>query len=122
MDSSIQFSPGFKEAYKYLTKYDYAWLRVSVWISPVHPINETPSSLIVTFQHKGKNYKYKGLDFNNPEIKNLLKLNQWNKLSIDYLTPEVRSKNDNLAVYIWNRGKKDIYFDDLTIDLFKPIS
>lgn len=122
MDSTIQFSPSFSIDYRDLTEKDYAWIRVSVWVYPIHPVDETKASLIVTFQHKGKNYHYKGVDINNPKIKNRLLLNQWNKISIDYLTPEVRSKKDNLLVYIWNRGKKDIYFDRLTIDLFEPIN
>ncbi|MBC8321170.1 MAG: hypothetical protein H8E34_10640 [Bacteroidetes bacterium] len=121
MDSNTLFSPAFKMDYRDLTKHDYAWLRVSVWVYPIHPISETLSSLIVSFQHKGKNYKYKGADLNSTKIKGHLRLNQWNKVSFDYLTPEVRSKKDNLIVYIWNRGKKNIYFDKLTIELFEPV-
>jgi len=121
MDSTVHFSPSFKLDYKDITKHDYAWLRVSVWVYPIHPISETPVSLIVSFQHKGKNYKYRGVNFNDSVIQDSLVLNQWNKVSLDYLTPEVRSKNDNLIVYIWNRGKKDIYFDNLTIEMYEPL-
>ncbi len=118
MDSTIQFSPSYKIKFKDLTKNYYAWLRVSVWVYPVHNLSETSSSLIVSFQHNGENYKYRGVNLNSPGIKNTLKYNQWNKISIDYLTPEVRRKSDNLIVYLWNQGKKDIYFDDLKIELF----
>jgi len=121
MDSSIQFSPAFKIKYKDINCKEYAWFRISVWVYPVYPLNETSTSLIVSFQHKGDNYKYRGIDLNKPEIASQLKLNQWNKITMDYLTPEVRSKNDNLVVYIWNRSKKSIYFDDMTIELFSPV-
>jgi len=121
MDSSIQFSPAFKIKYKDINCEEYAWFRISVWVYPVYPLNETSTSLIVSFQHKGDNYKYRGIDLNKPEIASQLKLNQWNKITMDYLTPEVRSKNDNLVVYVWNRGKKSIYFDDMTIELFSPV-
>ena len=122
MDSTIQFSPSFKIKYKELTSQEYAWIRVSVWVYPVHSLDLTASSLIVSFQHKGKNYKYRGIDFEKPEIASQLKLNQWNEISMDYLTPEVRSQNDNLIVYLWNRGKQDIYFDDLTIEMYEPVN
>ncbi|MFA5417121.1 MAG: hypothetical protein WC341_01555 [Bacteroidales bacterium] len=121
MDSSIQFSPGFKIKYKDINCKEYAWFRISVWVYPVYPLNETSASLIVSFQHKGDNYKYRGIDLDKPEIASQLKLNQWNKITMDYLTPEVRSKNDNLVVYVWNRGKKSIYFDDLIIEMYTPV-
>ena len=38
---------------------------------------------------------------------------------MDYLTPEVRSKNDLLIVYLWNQGDLDIYFDDFLIEVFE---
>ncbi|PJB58416.1 MAG: hypothetical protein CO098_08765, partial [Bacteroidetes bacterium CG_4_9_14_3_um_filter_41_19] len=120
MDSSIQFSPAFKIKYKDINCEEYAWFRISVWVYPVYPLNETSTSLIVSFQHKGDNYKYRGIDLNKPEIAEQLILNQWNKITMDYLTPEVRSKNDNLIVYVWNRGKKSIYFDDMTIEMYTP--
>ncbi|OYT11489.1 MAG: hypothetical protein B6I18_03980 [Bacteroidetes bacterium 4572_112] len=120
MDSSINFSPDFKVKYQDITDKDYVWLRVSAWIYPVHPLNETPAYLVVSFQHKGKNYKYKTIDLSNTEFKDKIIMNQWNKVSIDYLTPEVRSTNDNLIVYIWNTGKKEIYFDDIEIEVFEP--
>ncbi|MDP2723124.1 MAG: hypothetical protein Q8O72_10225 [Bacteroidales bacterium] len=120
MDSSIQFSPAFKIKYKDINCEEYAWFRISVWVYPVYPLNETSTSLIVSFQHKGDNYKYRGIDLNKPEIAEQLILNQWNKINMDYLTPEVRSKNDNLIVYVWNRGKKSIYFDDMTIEMYTP--
>jgi len=122
MDSTLQFAPGYKIKYNELTDQNYAWIRVSLWVYPAYPLSENNAILVVSFQHKGGNYKYRGLNLLSPHIVNNLKPNEWNKVSIDYLTPEVRSENDNLVVYIWNRGKKNIYFDDLTIEVFEPIN
>jgi len=119
MDSSLNFSPTFKTAFNELTDNYYAWIRVSVWVYPVHNLNSTPVSLVISFQHKGKSYKYRGLDFTKEVVKNKLIPNQWNKISMDYLTPEVRSANDNLVTYIWNRGENEIYFDDFTVEVFE---
>lgn len=114
MDSTINFSPSFKAKYKDLTTEYYAWIRASVWVYPIHNLNETPVSFVVTFSHDGWTYKYKTIDLN----KENLKLNEWNKISMDYLTPEVRSKNDELSIYIWNRGKKEIFFDNMEVLIF----
>ncbi len=94
-------------------------LFIRIWVYPVHDIATTPVSIIIAFQHKGENYKYRGLNLVRNEISSKIKLNQWNKVTMDYLTPEVRSKNDELTVYLWNQGDLDIYFDDLTVEKFK---
>lgn len=120
MDSTLHFSPAYKIKYSDLTDRDFAWLRVSVWVYPVYPLTETPASLIVTFQFHGKNYKYRGIDLNKENGHKKLRLNHWNKITMDYLTPEVRRKSDNLITYVWYRGKKDIYFDDFQVELFEP--
>ena len=119
MDSTLRFTPAYQKAFKDITDNYYVWIRVSVWVYPVHDVSLTPASLIVSFQHKGKNYKYRGLDINRVDINEKLKRNEWNLISMDYLTPEVRSKKDELTVYLWNRGNLDIYFDDLTIEVFE---
>jgi hypothetical protein len=120
MDSMLQFSPAFSIPFKDMTHSDYAWIRVTVWVYPVHALSETPCSLVVTFQHGNGAYKYRAYDLDNPVNSRKLKLDQWNKITVDYLTPEIRRKSDKLVVYIWNRGKKDIYFDDLKVELFNP--
>jgi len=120
MDSTLYFSSVYKIPFKEMTNHYYAWIRVTVWVYPVHDLSETPSALVISFQHKGKNYRYRALDINGKETRDKLKLNQWNKVEMTYLTPEVRNQNDNLVTYIWNRGKKDIYFDDLKVELLEP--
>jgi hypothetical protein len=37
-----------------------------------------------------------------------------------YLTPESPDPEDIIQVYVWYRGKKELYLDDLKIDLFEP--
>jgi len=120
MDSTLTYSPSYRISFDDLTQRYYAWIKVTVWVYPVHELDETPSAIVITFQHKRKNYQYRAQAFNNPEIKKNLKLNRWNKVEMLYLTPEVRKKEDNLLIYIWNRGKKDIYFDDLKIEMMEP--
>jgi hypothetical protein len=46
-----------------------------------------------------------------------LKLNEWNRICFDYLTPEVRRKTDKLKVYIWHRGKGELFVDDLQVEI-----
>jgi len=122
MDSTMKYSSSFRAPFDELTKHYYAWLKISVWVYPVHPVRETPWAIVATFQHNKKYYNYRTLGFNDPDVSKKLKLNQWNKVEMLYLTPEVRSKKDGILIHLWNRGKKDVYFDDFKIEILEPKS
>lgn len=115
LDSNVIYSPNIEAPYYELTAKDHAWLRVSAYVYPVTDIINNPFSLIITFEHKGFSYKYSGLDSKNMK----LELNKWNKISVDYITPEVRRKSDNLKIYFWHRGKYPVYIDDLQAEIFE---
>jgi len=115
MDSSNIFSPGITARYKDITDNDHAWIRASAYIYPVVDPKENPLAMVVTFQHKGANYKYRTANIENLD----LKLNEWNRISLDYMTAFPRSGKDNLFVYMWHRGKQEIYIDDLQVEVFE---
>ena len=71
--------------------------------------------MVATFHHKGLTYKY----FTNELKKDQLNFNAWNTIQFDYLTPEVRTTDDNLKVYVWHRGKKRILVDDMVINKYE---
>ncbi len=119
LDSITEFSPAIEKKYTEITNKYYAWIRVSVWVYPTFDIKQKPVSVVCTFTHKGKAYKYKSVDLNKFPIE----LNKWNFVTFDYLTPEVlRNKNDHLAVYVWNLGKNRIFIDELKVEVFEPKS
>lgn len=116
MDSVTSYSPGIDIMYKDITKKDHAWIRAGVWVYiPMNYSEELPL-LTLTFHHKNKTYEYKTFEI----LPDKLLLGDWNYITADYLTPEVRWVEDNLKVYIWHRGKNTIYIDDLVIDVYEP--
>ena len=114
MNKQRNFSPTINIKNKDLTNNYYAWIRAKVNVHIPESYTEAMPVLVITFQHNGKNYKYKTKTFEKDIIKG-----KWNNLSIDYLTPEVRSKEDNLMVYVWHRGKSDIFIDDFIVEIFE---
>jgi hypothetical protein len=115
LDSLTVYSPSIEAPYYNLTDKDHVWIRVSAYVYPIFDIKSNPFSVIIQFNHKEHAYKYKANDAENMN----LELNKWNKISIDYLTPEVRQKTDNLKVYIWHRGRNPFYIDDLKVEVFE---
>ena len=78
----------------------------------------SPASLVATFEHNGEPYKYKaeGIEL----AKYPVKAGKWNRIEFDYLTPEVRSKDDKLKVYFWLRGNQPVKVDDLKVEVWEP--
>lgn len=117
MDSTMSFSPGFKIPFNELTRKDYAWLHATAYVYPIGDIIEHDGLLVITFSHRDQLYKYRGVNISEQEFN--VKPNQWNKITMDYITPEVRSIHDTLETYFWYRGKANFYVDDLLIEVFE---
>jgi hypothetical protein len=117
MDSTVPYSPGIKSAVGGIAPAANSWIRLHVWIFPESDMKESPASLVISVIRDGKNYKYKTIDLDQEE----LGIGEWNELTMDYELPWDCGAGDLIAAYIWNRGKKTFYFDDLTVELLEPM-
>jgi hypothetical protein len=117
MDETHPYSQGFEMPYSQITQKDHAWLRAEVEVYPLVPVQENMGSMVITFQHNGEVYNYRAVSIASPAFH--MKPGQWNKLRMDYLTPEVRSEDDVVKVYFWLQGKTPVYIDNLKIDIFE---
>ncbi len=114
LNSAVPFSPGLDIKFNELTQNDHAWIRATVYVYIPHGHQGELPSLVVTFHHKNKTYKYRAVKLDRAT----LSYGSWNKITMDYLTPEVRSKDDNMKVYVWYKGKENIYIDDFVVEVF----
>ena len=115
LDEKKSFSPGPDLKYSQITKKDHAWIKISARIFIPKEYDEELPLMVSTFHQKGLTYKY----FTNELKKDQLNFNAWNTIQFDYLTPEVRTTDDNLKVYVWHRGKKRILVDDMVINKYE---
>ncbi|MBK9176271.1 MAG: hypothetical protein IPM46_08025 [Flavobacteriales bacterium] len=115
LTSENAFTPGPDVRFKELTGKDHAWLRISArW--RVKDAEGGPPVIVATFHHNGETYKYKTRAWTTSADSE----NEWITLSFDYITPEVRSRGDNLKVYIWNQHGGTHRVDDLRVEVFEP--
>ena len=117
LDSAYVYPSGFSEQFKNITDDYYAWIRASVMFYPTSEIAENELFLVITFNYKGKAHKWRNMStgrMNEP-----IKLNAWNTMTFDYLTPEIRSKNEILQVYVWNPRNAKVYIDNLNVEVFE---
>ena len=102
-DSTVEFSPAVRIPYKEITSKDHAWMRIRCEIMPCAPVRENPGYFTVTFQHDEKNYKYRTFPLSDS-----LSVGQWNSMEVMYLTPEIRTRNDELVIYYWHQGEQPV--------------
>ncbi len=69
----------------------------------------------MTMEYKGKSYGYYA-----PELKADSLNNNWQRIEFDYMSPEIRTKNDSFKCYIWKRGSKGFDIDNFKIEIFEP--
>ncbi|MBK8500067.1 MAG: hypothetical protein IPL52_14905 [Flavobacteriales bacterium] len=108
------FTPGPDVRFADLTSKDHAWLRISARWRVKDAVGDPPV-IVATFHHKGEAYKYFTRSWEREDENE-----EWSSISFDYITPEVRSPEDNLKVYIWNQHGGTHRVDDLRVEVFEP--
>ena len=81
-------------------------------------LRSDPVLLVVSLEEKNNPYQYETLLLNNLN----LKLNQWNRISFMVSLHVIKSGNDVVKVYLWNRGKKELFLDDFKVEALIPIA
>lgn len=116
MGSNDEWGPQYNIRYDHLVpeNRDHAWLRITVNYFCEDSIESNPASLVVTMPHKAYQLKYHAFDFEKFPSKK----GEWNTLIFDYVTPYPYSEKDYISIYLWHKGKKKIWFDDLIIDSY----
>jgi hypothetical protein len=110
LDENNIYSPGPDIQFKDITSKDHAWLTISARIFV--PEGSDFPLLVASFHHKGRSYKYRTKSVAGDERK----FNEWIEITMDYITPEVRTNNDNLKVYLWQQGRGKVLIDNLYIN------
>ncbi|MCC6251346.1 MAG: hypothetical protein IT238_02650 [Bacteroidia bacterium] len=111
-----EFVDAFASTYKAVTNSDHFWIKVSIYFF-IPPGQQAKSPNIVTvFNHNNQPYKYRNIHLPDDSIK----INQWNYLEYYYLSPEVRTVNDDFKVYIWHPNANKVFIDNLAVSFLTP--
>jgi len=116
LDKADSYSPVIDIPYNNLTTKDHVWLRIRAKVFPVSRTDSDRFALVMHFSFNGFAYQYRSVE--SPAMN--LKLNEWNDISFDYLTPEVRRKNDIFRTFVWNITGAPILVDELSVEVFEP--
>lgn len=43
---------------------------------------------------------------------------KWQNFNLSFSTPQIQSENLELSIYVWNKGKNELYYDDIDIKIY----
>ena len=116
-DSTVEYGPGI---YRNVTSLPIdtgnMFIRATIFIWPVGPFKDNPTSLIISFEREGKSYLYGAYNLGKPDN---LEPGRWNRVTSRLQVPNEISSEDIVKVYIWHRGKGTLFCDDFQIELLK---
>jgi hypothetical protein len=104
----------FESPYEELTQKDHIWVRASFDVRYPDNFEGPLPCFVMTMERKEGSYRYFA-----PEIKVDSNMGQWNRIELDYQSPEIRSSKDRLKCYFWKRGKSVFEIDNVRIELYK---
>jgi len=118
LDSNNAFAAGPDISYDKLTNADHVWIRVSVEILLPKGYTGRSPLLVSAFHFHGQAYKY----YSEALAETGSEAATWQKISYWYLSPEVRTKKDNLKVYVWHREMAPVFVRNLKVVAYEPKS
>lgn len=110
------FSREYKIRWEDLTTFDHCWLTIEAEIFCPEDYKVDDLCIVTTVERKGDNYGYAAMSI-KPDS---LRANAWNKITYDYLTPEVRSGKDRLKIYAWYKGQSRSFLRNIIVTKWEP--
>jgi hypothetical protein len=117
LNKGFPWSAAIRLPYKDMTSMDHAWVRINADFYLPDARAAGKAYLVVDFKYQGKAYKYRAPSL--IEIQSAIVAGEWFTINYDYLTPEVRTPDDPIEIYLWNDGDQDIYVDNLRATFFE---
>lgn len=114
LSENVNFSPGIDIPFNQITQKDHAWIRFSFWFYATSSLKEDRADVVILTNHRDKPYQYVTYPLEIIDYK----LNRWTKMTVDYLTPLLQAEEDKISAYVWYRGKKELFLDDVFVEAF----
>lgn len=112
------FGPTFKIRWKEMTDREHVWIKVKFKYLVEQDLKESSPSLVIELNHNNGQYieKYRNWELEKYDYQ----VAEWNDFEVDYLTPYPLSVNkDKIKIYVYIRGQKPIWIDDMRIEVFE---
>jgi hypothetical protein len=108
------YSPGLKTKVRNLPDSTRMLIRASAWVYVPDIPKMNTFAIICSIENENGTYHYEGVDVNEDD----LKIGEWNQIEIATENNKLRSPDDLLKVYVWYTGKREVFVDDIRVELY----
>ncbi len=115
LNTSNRISPKYEISYNLLTNNEYAIVRVTADVFITKDISSSQLLLVMAFTHKNFLYCERISSFDSLKLIAC----QWNRVSMEYLTPEVRGQSDRFQTNFILKGDTEVLIDNILITAYE---
>jgi hypothetical protein len=105
-----KFSLGIRINYEDLNFHDHLIVYVECYIYSKYDVVENPFNVVFQMSEKGKSGEH--LQVKSSQLTDF-KPNNWNKVAFKYEINRDFTKDNNIKIFVWKRGKGILYVDDM---------
>lgn len=103
-------APEMKVPFASFCKGEYAWIHISMMVKPLGELSMLEAFPFACFINSGKKaYKWQSFDV---KADTAFQTGKWNRVSFDYLTPDIRTPNDIFCFSLWLAGGGPVLVDE----------
>ncbi len=108
------YSPGLKTEIRALQDTSRVLFKASAWVYVPTPAAMSNFHIVSSIENEHGAYHYQAVYSQVDEIK----VGAWNKIEMITEVSEIKSTGDILKVYVWYKGEREVYVDDIKVEFY----
>lgn len=118
LDSRDEYGPACANRISRLTDLPFKSVHVSLWAYATGSFKD--AQVVATMNFKDdENQVYENYFWLSSKFDYFIDRNKWGQVFFSFNLPELRSRNDELKIYVWNPDKQPLYIDNFEMKLFE---
>lgn len=116
LSADARFSPGQRFKWRSVGTNDHVWFKLTCRVLRPSEGGVPQVTVVTSFQHEGRDYAYRTTDIDLSGTK----LGTWHETEVWYLSPEVRTPEDEFICYYWAFDGDTAFVAPMTVEVFAP--
>ncbi len=113
-----EFGPAFAKRISAMTDSSFRRVQVSLWAYATGVFRDAQIVATINFKDDD-NQTYANYFWLSSKFEYFIDKDKWGQVFFSFNLPELRSRNDELKLYVWNPDKKPLYIDNFELKLFR---
>jgi len=118
LDAADEYGPAFAKRISLMTDSSFRRVQVSLWAYATGIYKDAQIVATINFKDD-ENQQYENYFWLSSKFEYFIDPNKWGQVFFSFNLPELRSRNDELKLYVWNPDKKALYIDNFEVKLFR---